>query len=164
LEDRFDAAIPVAPEPSSAVTPPNPSPPSGPTSADKPAEETKLLQFLEPPEKLERLVFKAVSGEMQVMVAAIELSNIDRHRSRANIELAIVDPSLDDRGKISGELVRAIVQEAFRRQGLHWLRVVLPRKAVETLDCFRKNEFYELESGAMPSSNYVLLVRGRRYA
>jgi hypothetical protein len=163
LEDRFDGAMPAVPEASSTGTAATASPPPEPPPQDKPGDETALLQFLKQPEKLERLVFKAVTGEIQVMAAAIELSNIDRNRSRANIELAIVDPTRNDRGRISGTLVRAIVEEAFHRQRLHWLRVVLPRKAEESIHCFRMQEFYELESAAMPSSEYALLVRGRRY-
>jgi hypothetical protein len=164
LEDRFDAARPAAPDADSTGTDSPASPPPETFPTPQPGEETTLLQFIKQPEKLERFAFKAVSGEMQVMVAAIELSNIDRTRSRANIELAIVDPSRDDRGQISGKLVDGIVEEAFQRQHLHWLRVVLPRVAVESLECFRKHGFYELESASTPSSKYALLVQGRRYA
>ena len=164
LEDRFDAAMPAVPEAALTGYTPTASTPPCPPSPRQTGDETTLLQFLKQPEKLERLAFKAVTGEMTLMVAAIELSNIDRNRSRANIELAIVDPSLQDRGQISSKLVQAIVEEAFRRQRLHWLRVVLPRQAVESLECFRKQDFYDLESTATPSSEYALLVRGRRYS
>ena len=87
LEDRFDSAMPTAPETTSTGTTSIASTPSCPPAPQPPGEETTLLQVLKPPEKLERLAFKAVTGDMRLMVAVIELSNIDRDRSRANIEL-----------------------------------------------------------------------------
>ena len=78
----------------------------------------------EPPN---RLCFKAVCGEMQQMAAYVELANIDREKSRASIELAIADPSRNDRVQLSDALVREIVQQAFTQQGLQWLGVALPQ-------------------------------------
>ena len=82
--------------------------------------------------KPRQLVYKAVCGEMQEMVGMVELANIDYERSRANIELAIVDPARSDRAEISGKLVREIVREAFERYGLHWLRAVVCWDAAES--------------------------------
>ena len=118
------------------------------------------------PDNPDRLAFKAVCGEMQEMVAMVELAGIDRERSRANIELAIVDPSRNDRADISGKLLREIVREAFGRQRLYWLRVVLHHSAVESLECFRKLGFYGLDRPAnapQEACDYIMLARSNRY-
>ena len=112
-----------------------------------------------------RLYFKAVCGEMQQMVAYAELSNIDGETSRASVELAIVDPSRNDRDQLSDALVWEIMQQAFTQQGLQWLGVVLHRSAAESLECFRKHGFYD-PYGKMPSDasrQYLKLIRSSRY-
>ena len=72
-----------------------------------------------PGESQNRLCFKAVCGEMREMVGYAELANIDREKSRASIELAIVDPSRNDRDHLSETLVWEVMQHAFNGQGLH---------------------------------------------
>ncbi len=111
------------------------------------------------------LCFKAVCGEMQQIVGYVELANIDRERLRASIELAIVDPSRNDREHLSEALVWEIVQQAFNQQGLQWLSVRLHPSETQSLDCFRKHGFYNSRHktpGDEPGQ-YVGLIRSSRY-
>ena len=89
----------------------------------------------------DRRCFKAVCGEMQEMVGYAELVDDNREMSRANIELAIIDPLRNDRDHLSDVLVREIVQHAFDQQGLQSLGVVLHHSEVQSLECFRKHGF-----------------------
>jgi RimJ/RimL family protein N-acetyltransferase len=101
------------------------------------------------------LCFKAVCGEMKQMVAYVELANIDREKSRASIELAIVDPSRSDRGQLSKILLAAIMQVC-SQQGLQWLGVTLHRNAFQSLQCFRQHGFHDEQQ------EYRKLVRSYR--
>jgi hypothetical protein len=96
----------------------------------------------EPPN---RLCLKAVCGEMWQMVAYVELTDIDREKLHASIELAIVDPSRNDRDQLSAALVGETLQQAFNQQGLQSLSVVLHRSEAESLDCFRKRGFSDVK-------------------
>ena len=111
------------------------------------------------------LCFKAVCGEMQQMVAYVELANIDREQLRAGIDLAIVDPARDDRGHLSDVLVWEVMQRAFHQQGLQWLGVRLHRSATQSQECFRKHGFYDAHaarSGDEPDEHREL-IRSSRY-
>ena len=140
----------------------------------------------EPPD---RFCFKAVCGEMQQMVAYVELANIDREESRAGaepgeplallaharaigwgkpratIELAVVDPLRDDRDQLSNLLVLEIMYQAFSQLGLQWLGVVLHVSATESLECFRKHGFYDVPNKTSRNKpwEYLTLIRSYRY-
>jgi len=119
-----------------------------------------------PREQRQRIAYKAVGGEMRQMVAMVELARIDRRHSRASIELAIVDPSRDDRGHLSRELVREIVREAFERQGLGFLQVILHHSAVESAECFRQQGFFDVGRSTEAAGEYyeyVSLLCSKRY-
>jgi hypothetical protein len=133
-----------------------------------PLDDEQLQALASPAEDFltDRLAFKAVWGQMQEMVAFVELTKIDLDRSRANIELAIVDPMRDDRDQLSDVLLREIIEEAFERQQLQWLSVVVHRTATGTLECFHKHGFSNArDEQASPSVvwEYQLLTRGSRY-
>jgi hypothetical protein len=111
------------------------------------------------------LCFKAVCGEMQEMVAYVELANIDRATLRSRIELAIVDPTRNDRDQLSTALIWEIMQQAFHGQGLEWLDVVLHRSEAQSLECFCKHGFYDAyakKPGDAPDE-YRKLIRSHRY-
>jgi hypothetical protein len=112
-----------------------------------------------------RLCFKAVCGEMEEMVAYVELASINRKRQRAAVELPIVDPSRHDRGDLSDALVWEIMQEAFDFQCLQWLDVLLHRSEAEATECFRKHGFFEgrHRTAREKPQEYRLLVRNNRY-
>ena len=115
----------------------------------------------EPPD---RLCFKAVCGEMQEMVAYVELANIDREKACARVERAIVDPLRNDRDHLSEALVWEAMQHAFNQQGLQWLGIVLHHSEAQSLECFRKHGFYDagnMTPGDEPE--YVKLIRNNRY-
>ena len=89
------------------------------------------------------LCLKGVYGETEQMVAYAELTDIDREKLRASIELAIVDPSQSERGHLSDALVREIVQCAFQSQGLQWLIAEIDCHEVQSLACFLKHGFHD---------------------
>ncbi len=140
-------------------------------------------------ESANRLCFKLVCGEMEQMVGYAELANVDAaeadndpqsrgslaflgvypeiggEKLRAAVELAIVDPLRNDRELLSGELVREIVQYAFDHLKLYWLSVVLPRIAVDSVECFCKHGFYGASSltPGGKSADSLTLIRSNRY-
>jgi hypothetical protein len=122
------------------------------------------LTAAEPPN---RLCYKAVCGEMQEMVAYVELANINRKSKRATIELAIVDPVRNDRDHLSDTLVWEIMQHAFHQQGLYMLGVALRRNEVQSAECFGKHGFYDThllqEMPGHRPDEYRRMVRSNRY-
>jgi RimJ/RimL family protein N-acetyltransferase len=130
-----------------------------------PLDHEQLSAHLASGEAANRLCFKAVCGDMQEMVAYVELANIDREKLRASIELAIVEPSRNDRDRLSRALIWEIVQYAFNQQGMQWLGVVLHRSEAESLECFRKHGFYDAHHKTMGSEpvEYLKLIRSDRY-
>ena len=113
----------------------------------------------------DRLCFKAVCGEMQQMVAFVELANINREslRPASNWLSSIHRETI---GTIcSDALVWEIVQQAFNQQGLEWLGVKLHRSEAESLECFRKHGFYDWRRGIpVDAGEYLKLIRSNRYS
>jgi hypothetical protein len=131
-----------------------------------PLDRQQLVDHLhqtanEPPQCLG---FKAVYGEIQEMVAYIELANINQDEFGANITRAIVDPSRNDRDQLSPALVEAIVQHAFNQLGLPWLAVVLHRSEAQSLHCFRKHGFHDSSITILSddSGDYQELIRSNQ--
>ena len=75
-------------------------------------------------EKPIRLIFKAVDTQSGNMAGYVELGRIDYLFRQARLELALVDPTASERGRLGVLLLRTVAEKALRELGLRDIRIL----------------------------------------